>query len=118
MRLTKEEVYYMCSDFKDLVKGKYYDEFLTELDLKLLNTRDCVLFFKEKRIKEHNVIKREEVTSVMQDSIRVRCTESVKGKLQKFEDIIKPLSELKSYTYLLAPNKVVMSEIGRFYKVK
>lgn len=116
MILTKEDVYEMCGDFKDLVKGKYFDDYLTDLDLKLLNTRDCVVFSKEKRYKETGVVEREEVTSIQRDHIMVRKTESHKGKLVKFVDIVKPLTELQDYRSLLAPNKVVMSEIGRYYK--
>lgn len=118
MRLTKEDLYYMCGDFKDLVKGKYFDSNMTDLDLKLLNTKDCVIFFKEKRIKEHNLVKREEVTNITRDSITIRFTKSVSGKIQEMKDIIKPLTELKNYLVLLGPNKVVMSEIGRFYSNK
>ena len=46
MRLTSEEVYELCQDFKDLVKGGDFTNLLP-VDLKLLSIRDCVLFYKD-----------------------------------------------------------------------
>lgn len=115
VKVTKEELYDLCGDFKDLVKGKYFDDYMTDLDIKLLNNRDCALFFKEKRLREEGIVEREEIIHVNRDFIKVRYTKALRGKLQEIKDSTRPLTDLKDYQVLLGANKVVMCEIGRYY---
>lgn len=117
MKLSTVEVYEMCNDFKELVKSKAYDSNLLELDLRLLSLRDCVLFYRNRLGKDGEVHK-EEVRSVHRSKFAVRVSTFKEDRLIKYKDKTYPLKELSNFSYLLAPNKVVMSEIGKFYKNK
>ena len=112
MRLTSEEVYELCQDFKDLVKGGDFTNLLP-VDLKLLSIRDCVLFYKD-TIREGIKIN-ERVTGVHEDRITVRVTKFEGSKMINLTSTEYPISELSNFKFLLAPNKVVMSEIGKYY---
>ncbi len=112
MVLTSEEVYELCQDFKDLVKSGDFVNLLP-VDLKLLSIRDCVLFYRDTI--EQGVKINERVTGVHEDRITVFISRFKEGKLKSTTQTEYPLSDLSNFRYLLAPNKVVMSEIGKFY---
>ena len=113
MKLTSEEVYELCQDFKDLVKSGDFTNLLP-VDMKLLSIRDCVLFYRDTI--ENNTRVNERVTGVHEDRITVTINTFEGSKLIKMTSSEYPLKDLSDFKYLLAPNKVVMSEIGKFYK--
>lgn len=113
MKLTSQEVYDLCQDFKYLVKSGEFENLLP-IDMKLLSIRDCVLFYRD--TKKGGIKVSESVQGVHADKINVKVSEFDGSKLLRMTYIEYPLKELSKFKFLLAPNKVVMSEIGKFYK--
>ena len=112
MKLTSEEVYELCQDFKDLVKSGEFENLLP-IDMKLLSIRDCVLFYRDSI--QDGIKVSESVLGVHEDKINVKVSKFDGSKLLKMTYTAYPLKELSKFKFLLAPNKVVMSEIGKFY---